>query len=290
MRKSRTLELCFSVINIWLVAFFRSAAARKKANIENFHECHHDSIELINMKIKVNNFLLILLSALMIQSCTITKRYHSLGLNLELNASGNNGNDPSRKAKKGIASAVKNNNELLKDGPIESVAGESILRTIKNNSIGEWNAPFHNLSNIGVIHSMDPITGLTKVEKSTVVTQSDVSNLYRNKSFDNFQSNVITSEMSAPSPILPPDSLAIKKIANFKKTVKNTFFGGLSLVGTGILLIILDPMKMFFGGPMTVVGVFAILLGLILLTLVMWLAVFYLIKKHEYNRYHNPKI
>lgn len=37
------------------------------------------------MKTKVNKFLLILLSALMIQSCTITKRYHSLGFNIEWN-------------------------------------------------------------------------------------------------------------------------------------------------------------------------------------------------------------
>jgi hypothetical protein len=37
------------------------------------------------MKTKFNKFLLILLSALMIQSCTITKRYHSLGFNIEWN-------------------------------------------------------------------------------------------------------------------------------------------------------------------------------------------------------------
>jgi drug/metabolite transporter (DMT)-like permease len=68
------------------------------------------------------------------------------------------------------------------------------------------------------------------------------------------------------------------------------FFWGVALVGTGILLILLDPIKMFFGGIMTVAGVLAILLGLVLLTVVMWLALFYLIKKYEYNRYHDPKI
>jgi hypothetical protein len=217
------------------------------------------------MKTKVNKFLLILLSALMIQSCTITKRYHSLGFNIELNSSGNHGNDPSWKAKKGIASSVKNNTELLKDCPNESLAGDIIL-------------------------SIAPISGLAKVEKSTVVNQPYVPIYYHDKSHDNFQSNVVINKLSAPAPILPPDSLAINKIKNFGKTTKNMFFGGVALVGTGILLILLDPIKMFFGGPMTAAGVLAILLGLVLLTVVMWLALFYLIKKYEYNRYHDPKI
>jgi drug/metabolite transporter (DMT)-like permease len=113
---------------------------------------------------------------------------------------------------------------------------------------------------------------------------------YYDKSHDNFQSNVVINKLSAPAPILPPDSLAINKIKNFGKTTKNMFFWGVALVGTGILLILLDPIKMFFGGIMTVAGVLAILLGLVLLTVVMWLALFYLIKKYEYNRYHDPKI
>ena len=49
------------------------------------------------MKTKFNKFLLILLSALMIQSCTITKRYHSLGFNIEWN------NQLSPKSKSGLS-------------------------------------------------------------------------------------------------------------------------------------------------------------------------------------------
>ena len=217
------------------------------------------------MKTKVNKFLLILLSALMIQSCTITRRYHSLGFNIELNASGNHGNDPTRKAKKGIASTVKNNTELFNDYPNESVAGD-------------------------ISHSIAPKTGLAKVEKSAVINQPYVPINYHDKSYDNFQSNAVINKLSAHAPILPPDSLAINKINNLGKTTKNMFFGGVSLVGAGILLILFDPMKMFFGGPMTAAGVLAILLGLVLLSVVMWLALFYLIKKYEYNRYHDPKI
>ena len=227
-------------------------------------------------------------------SCTMEKRLYTSGFHIQWNGKISQGNN---------TESIKNKTERVSKSPNVQTKNNNITWEIKNSEQQEKKKgkasiiavesanPCFDLNNVGLNQAIAPMIMIREFEKSIVIYQSDVSINCQNKSLIIFQKGVGKNWLSAPRPILPPDSLAIKKIANLRKTVNKTALAGSSLYGVGWLLIFLDPVK--YTKPistMTFIGVLVIFLSILLVMTAIWLRMSYLAKRRKYNRNHNPGI